>query len=100
MQNLRKSSSPKLLNRILRYCTQIVLGHVLSKFVQMVAPPTLLPKKIAKNILNIVYLMQTFEKSSSPKLLDRILRYCTQIVFGYVLLMFVQIVAPPTLSAK
>ena len=39
---------------------------------------------IAKNILNIVYLMQTFEKSPSPKLLDRILRYCTQIVFWYV----------------
>ena len=39
---------------------------------------------IAKNILNIVYLMQTFEKSSSPKLLDRILRYYTQIVVGYV----------------
>ena len=37
---------------------------------------------IAKNIFNIVYLMQTFEKSSSPKLLDRILRYCTQIVLG------------------
>ena len=27
--NLRKSSSPKLLNRILRYYTQIVLGYVL-----------------------------------------------------------------------
>ena len=33
--NLRKSSSPKLLNRILRYYTQIVLGYVQLKFVQM-----------------------------------------------------------------
>ena len=39
--NLRKSSSQKLLNRILRYCTQIDLDYVLLTFVQMVAPPTL-----------------------------------------------------------
>ena len=37
-----KKSSPKLLNKILRYYIQIDHGYVLSKFVQMVAPPTLL----------------------------------------------------------
>ena len=42
--NVGKSSSPKLLNRILRYYIQTGLGYVLSKFVQMVAPPTLLAK--------------------------------------------------------
>ena len=42
--NLLKSSSAKLLNKILRYYIQIVLGYVLSKFVQMVVPPTLLAK--------------------------------------------------------
>ena len=56
------------------------------KFVQMVAPPTLcsncgatyiIGKIIAKDNLNIENLMQTFEKSSSPKLLNKILRYCT-----------------------
>ena len=31
---------PKLLNRILRCCTKIVLGNVYLKFVQMVALPT------------------------------------------------------------
>ena len=54
-------------------------------------------KIIAKNNFDIVNLMQ---KSSSPNLLNKILRYCTQIVLGYVLLKFVQMVAPPTLSAK
>ena len=34
-------------------------------------------KIIAKDNLNIENLMQTFEKSSSPKLLNKILRYCT-----------------------
>ena len=42
--NLLKSSSPKLLNKILRYYIQIVLGYVLSKFVKTVAPPTLFAK--------------------------------------------------------
>ena len=41
--NLSKSS-PKLLNKILRHYIQMVLGYVKSKFVQMVAPPTLLAK--------------------------------------------------------
>ena len=59
--NVWKSSSPKLLNKILRYYIQIVLGYVLSKFVQMVVPPTLLAKIIAKDNLNIENLMQTFE---------------------------------------
>ena len=44
MQNLLKSSSPKLLKKILRYYMQIVLEYVLSNFVQMVVPPTLLAK--------------------------------------------------------
>ena len=44
LQDLQKSSTPKLLNRIFRYCTQMVLEYVLLKFVQMVAPPTLLVK--------------------------------------------------------
>ena len=43
LRDLYKSSS-KLLNRILRYCTQIVFGYVLLKFGQMVGPPTLLVK--------------------------------------------------------
>ena len=34
-------------------------------------------KIIAKDNLNIENLMQTFEKSSSVKLLNKILRYCT-----------------------
>ena len=34
----------KLHNKIFRYYIQIVLGYVLSKFVQMVTPPTLLAK--------------------------------------------------------
>ena len=37
-------------NRILRYCTQVVLGHVLLKFVQMVVPPTLSVKSYPKTI--------------------------------------------------
>ena len=56
---------------------------------------------IAKNNLNIVNLMQNLSKSFSPKLLNRILRYCIQIVlFGHVSLKFVQMVVPPTLSSK
>ena len=42
--NLWKSSSPKLHKKILIYYIQIVFEYVLSKFVQMVAPPTLLAK--------------------------------------------------------
>ena len=42
--NLWKSSSPKLLKKILRYCTKIDLGYLQLKFIQMVAPPTLFAK--------------------------------------------------------
>ena len=42
--NLLRSSSPKLLNRILRYYMKIDLGYVQLKCVQMVAPPTLFAK--------------------------------------------------------
>ena len=38
---------------------------------------------IAKDSVNIENLMQTFE-NLLPKLLNKILRYCTQIVLGYV----------------
>ena len=48
---------PKLLNRILRYCTQIVLGYVLSLFIA--APPTIFGKIIAKDNLHIGNLMVT-----------------------------------------
>ena len=44
LQDLKKSFSSKLFNRILRCCTQIVLGYVQLKFVQMVAPPALSAK--------------------------------------------------------
>ena len=44
LKDVSKSSSPKLLNRILKYCTQIVLGHVYLKFGQMVVLPKLLAK--------------------------------------------------------
>ena len=43
LQDLEKSS-PKLLNRFLRYCMQIVLRYLFLKFVRMVATPTLLAK--------------------------------------------------------
>ena len=57
-QDLKKSSSPKLLNIILRYCTLIVLGYVLLKFVQVVAAPYIIGEILAENNLIIVNLMQ------------------------------------------
>ena len=59
--NLGKFSSLKLLNSILRYCTQIVLDYVLFYFVEMVGPPKIYIKLIAKANLNIAVEMQTFE---------------------------------------
>ena len=61
MQTFENFSSPKLLNRILRYCTQIVLDYVLFYFVKMVATPTLHSKLIGKDNLNRAIVMQTFE---------------------------------------
>ena len=49
--------------------------------VQMMAPPTLLAKKIAKDDLNIANLMQTFENLLLQKYSQI---YCTQITLGYV----------------
>ena len=45
-----KKSSPKRLNRILRYSTEklVVLGYWLLKFVQMVSPPKLLAKQLLR----------------------------------------------------
>ena len=65
--NICKSSSPKLLDKILRYLIKIVLGYVKSKFVQTVAPP------IAKDNLNIENLMQTFENLLLQKYLTKFL---------------------------
>ena len=61
MQTFEKSSSPKLRDRILRYCTQIVFGYVLLKFVQNGGSTYIISEIIAKNNLNIVNLMETFE---------------------------------------
>ena len=60
--DLSKSTSPKLLNRIFRYCTQIVFGYVKLKFVKMVAPSALWPNGgiMAKDNLNKANLMQNF----------------------------------------
>ena len=46
-------------------------------------PTYIVREIIAKDSLNIENLMQTFENLLS-KLLNKILRYCTQIVLGYV----------------
>ena len=68
-----------LRNRILRYRTQIYSPWVcLIEVCSNGGATYIITEIIAKNILNIV------RKSSSPKLLDRILRYCTQMVFGYI----------------
>ena len=48
--------------------------------------------------MNIANLIQTFEKSSFQKLLNRILRYCTLIVLWYGhYCLFVQMVVPARL---
>ena len=60
LQDLLKSSSPKLLDRILRYCTQTVFWYVLLRCSNSGAT-YIMGKIIAKNNLNIVNLMQTFE---------------------------------------
>ena len=82
--NLLKSSSPKLLDKILRYFIQIVLRYVLSKLFKWWcylhywrnnSQRQFEHRKFDANLL----------KSSSPKLLDKILRYFIQIVLRYVL---------------
>ena len=43
----------------------------------------IIDKITAEDNLNIANLMQTFDNLFSAKLLNRIVRYCTQIVLGY-----------------
>ena len=50
---VRKSSSPKLLNKILRYCTQAVLGYSVIKFCSNGAATYIILEIIAKDNLNI-----------------------------------------------
>ena len=60
--NVWKSSSPKLLNKILRYYIQIVLGYVFTfKVCSSGGAIYIIGEKIAKDNLNIENLMQTFE---------------------------------------
>ena len=58
---LQKSYSPKLLGRILRFCTQIVLWACVIKVCSNGGTTNIIGEIIAQNNLNIVYLMQTFE---------------------------------------
>ena len=70
----------KLLNKILRYCIQINSPWIcVIKICSNGGATYIICEVIAKDNLNIAN-----EKFSSPKLLNRILRYCTQIVLDYV----------------
>ena len=51
----------KLLNKILRYCTQIVFGYVNKKNCSNGGATYIIGEIIAKNNLNTENLMQTFE---------------------------------------
>ena len=93
-----KSSSPKQLNKIPRYCTQIWICVI--EVCSNGGATYIIGKIIAKYSLNIENLMQIFENLLLQNYSTEFLDIGTQIVFRYVLLKFVQMVVPPTLSAS
>ena len=94
MQTFGKSSSPNYSTEFSDIVTKDLWVCVI-EICSNGGATYIIGKIIAKDNFNIANLMHIFEKSSSPKLLNRILRYCTLIVLGYVSFMFVQMVVPP-----